>query len=104
MLDFNSECILLETNCDILTDKEMTNMILRCSRKGSTTKSKIIESWEQFIEEIYFKKYESEKQRITTFICESNKWMKKNKVKIEVINFNPLDKDVGGAIWYVNIL
>jgi hypothetical protein len=83
----------------ILTDIEMTALIIRHTKGGSKVHDQIRDSWLDFTEQAFHAKSGDRKR----FIDVVNQWLKHRKIPIVVTDFNPMDEDIGGTDWTVDV-
>lgn len=83
----------------ILTDLEMTQFIAKYSKGGLKAQQKIKDEWLDYTEQAY----DSKNGNQPKFIASVNQWLRRHKIPILVIDFNPMDLEIGGTDWTITV-
>lgn len=88
---------LMLTESKNLTDIEMTAFIICHTKGGSKVHDQIRDDWLDFTEQAFHAQNGDRKR----FIAVVNQWLKQRRIPIVVINFNPMDEEIGGTEWTI---
>lgn len=83
----------------ILLDTEMTKYVASFTKGGTIAKYRRKLEWLKFTEEAF----EMENGNCEKFKNKVNKWLRKHKVPITILEFNPTDPQIFGTQWTIEV-